>query len=245
MDRPGSAQAVGTTCLDLNRFAEEVTALQAVKAPVAIVYSMTSMIRHGKQHSAAVMRAYQALNFCGVKIDFISDKQLAAGEGKDYKLIIVPEVESITDSALSGLQGLPSSTKLLFMNTCFVRDSYGKKRDEQVIKKVMSKGTSLADGDPEKIIWPALRKELVSAGALSEYSVVDAKTNEPVWGIEWLPAQTGDKTVINMTNYCGKPSEVKILRNGSAVEAKDLLSLGSREQVSTLKTLTPVLAEIR
>ncbi len=258
LDRPACAQAVGTTCLDLNRFAEEVTALETARARVAILYSMSSVIRHG-QHTDAAMRAYQALNSCGVKIDFISEKQLAAGKGADYRMIIVPEAETITDAAFQAIRSL-LSTRLLFMNECFTRNEYGKKRDPQAIEDLLSPHSALAtpdsafrnphsalripDGDPEKVIWPALRKELDLAAISSAYSLVDAKTGEPIWGVEWLPVKVGGRTVINIVNLRGKPYDVKLLRAGIEIEAHDLLSLGGREKVTTLLPLTPVLAEV-
>lgn len=244
-ERPGCAQAVGVTCLDLNRFAEEMTALQNVRAPVAIIYSNSSMIRCGDKHAGAVQRVYQALAFCGVRIDFISEKQLAAGKGAQYKLIIAPQAEVITDAAAEGIAKLPESTRLLVLNECFARNEYGKPRADESVKQLLGRGAALADGDPAKVLWPALRKELESVGGLPEYSVVDAKTGEPVWGIDWLPARVGGRTVISIINYRGAPVSVKIMRGDTPVEARDLLSLSGRERVSTLKSLTPVLAEIK
>lgn len=244
-ERPGCAQAVGTTCLDLNRFAKEVTALENTKAPVAIVFSNSSMIRNGDKHVGAVTRAYQALGFCGVKIDFISEKQLAAGKGSQYKIIVVPQAETITDAAFDGISRLPASTRVLTLNECFTRNEYGKQRAAEPIKEVQSKAIALTDGDPTKTLWPAMRKELDTAGASPEYTVVDAKTGEPVWGVEYLPTKIGGRTVINVISYWGKPLDVKILHDGKEIEVKNLLSLGGREKVATLKCLTPVLAEIR
>ena len=76
------------------------------------------------------------------------------------------------------------------------------------------------------------------------YTVVDAKTNEPAWGLEWLPARIGDRWVVNAINFTGTPIDIKILKAGQSVAARDLLSLGE-PPVTALKTLTPVLAEVR
>jgi len=245
MDRPACVEAVGDTCLDLNRYAEEITALQNVKASIAIVYSLSSMIRNGKAHADAIMRAYQAMNPCGIKIDFISERQLAAGKGAQYKLIIVPAAQYLTDSAFDGIRRLPSSTRLLFTGDSPSMDPYGKKRDEQAVKELVQRGASFPDGDPMSVLYPALHKELESVGALPEYTVVDAKTNVPAWGVEWLPARIGGRTVISITNLRGTPFEIKVLHKGIPVEAKDLLSLGARDKVSTARTLSPILAEVK
>jgi len=245
MDRPGCAQAVGVACLDLNRFADEVTALETEKAPVAILYSMSSIIRHGNEHVGAIYPVYFGLDFSGIKIDFISEKQLAAGKGAQYKAIIAPDVETITDAAFDGLRKLPSSTRLLCLRNCFARNEYGKARSAESIKQVKDSSIALPDGDAEKVLWPALRKELGLAGALSDYSVVDAKTGEPIWNVEWLPVKVGGRTVMNLINFQNKALDIKILRQGKEIEARDMFSLGGREKVTTLKPIMPVLAEIR
>jgi len=245
MDRPGCAQAVGVACLDLNRFADEVTALETEKAPVAIIYSMSSIIRHGNEHAGAIYGPYWGLDFSGVKIDFISEKQLAAGKGSQYKTIIAPDVETITDAAFDGLRKLPSATRLLCLRDCFLRNEYGKKRAPELAKEVKDRSIVLPNGDAEKVLWPALRKELAAAGALSGYSVVDAKTGEPIWNVEWLPVDVNGRTVMNLINFTNKPVDVRVLRQGKEVDARNLFSLGGQEKVSTLKPITPVLAEIR
>ncbi len=243
MERPGSAQAVGATCLDLNRLAEEVTALATVKAPVAIVYSMSSIIRRGNEHTGAIWRVYHALNHCGVKIDFISEKQLASGKADDYLLIISPEAETLRDDAFAGLRKA-AKAKLLLIGANFARNEYGKKRDESAVAALLARGEKLEDGDAAKVLWPALRSKLAEVGGAPEYTVVDAKTNEPAWGLEWLPARIGDRWVVNAINFTGTPIDIKILKAGQSVAARDLLSLGE-PPVTALKTLTPVLAEVR
>jgi len=244
MERPGCARAVGVTCLDLNRFADEVTALETAKAPVAVVYSMPSIIRHGTEHVNAILRTYYGLDFSGVKIDFITEKQLSEGKGGQYKALIFPEVETLTDATFEAIKAIPASTRLMFMGKCFVRNEYGKTRDSEAVKEVMDKGITISDGDPTGVIWPALRKQLGLVGALPVYSVVDAKTGEPIWGVEWRTAKVGKRTIINIINLRGKAYDVKILRHNAEIEAKDLFSLGGKEKVSTLKPLTPVLAEV-
>lgn len=254
MDRPGCAEAVGRTCLDLNRFADEVTALEKAKAPVAIVYSMASMARNPK-HVDAMSRAYTALNFCGVKVDFVSEKQLAEGKGMQYRLIVLPEATHLPEDAIRGLTSLADSTCLIVVGDAPSKDPYDK---------VMPAGgnwfkpgaTYPSDADAEKVLWPGFRAMLGKLGALPDVRVVDAKTGAPVWGVEWLPATVKGRTVINIMNLSGKPVDVKVLAPGAGnpmaqqpplnrvLDARDLLSIGGTAKMKTLLPLTPVLAEV-
>jgi hypothetical protein len=260
MQRPGCAHAVGTTCLDLNRFSDEVTALQKVRAPVAILYSMASIARNPR-YLDAVGRAYTALNFCGVKVDFISEKQLAAGKGNDYRIIVLPEATHLPDPAFQALLGL-DSVHYVIVGEAPRKDPYGKDFGANQVDRIRSSAVMFElSADVEQVLWPEFRALLQKLGALPDLKVVDAKTGEPAWGVEWLPAKVGARTVINIINLRSQPVEVKVLERGRAtqsdanrmrqeapfktVNAGDLLSIGGRGQVRELKPMTPVLAELR
>ncbi|MHB1000519.1 MAG: beta-galactosidase [Armatimonadota bacterium] len=244
MDRPGCAQAVGTTCLDLNRFSEEVTAVQNVQAPVAIFYSIPSYAR--QDNFINVLRnAYAALNFCGIKVEFISEKQLAAGNGSRYRMIVLPDTTHMTDAAFSALWRLGSSTRLVFIGESGAFDPYNHPRSADFLANLRKGALCLkASASPEKDLWPAFLSELERLGVLPEVSVTDAKTGKPVWGVEWLPAKVGDRTVVNIVNLRAVPKDVNIKYRGNPVEARDLLSLGGKSKIRRLKPITPVLAEI-
>lgn len=243
MDRPGCAQAVGTTCLDLNRFAEEVTALQNKPAPVAIIFSIAS-ITNAARYQEVLYRAYCALNFCGTKVDFISEKQLAVGKGAGYKMIVLPAAANVLPATFAAIRRLPGSTRLVFIDDGLTHDPYGKSYPPEDVARLREHALCLADGDPRKVLWPALREELGRLGALPEYSVVDASTGEPVWGVEWLPARTGGRTVINIVNLKDTTVELEVRRKDRPVRTMDLFSLGGREAVRQAKPITPILAEV-
>ncbi len=244
MDRPGCAQATGVTCLDLNRFAEEVTALQNVKAPVAILYSMSSFARD--DHFLGTMaKVYGALNFCGVKIDFITERMLAEGRVGSYKMIAIPGV-NVTSDALSALAKLSSRTRIVLVGEALTKDPYGKPTAAAALDRIRSRAlTFAADADQEKEMWPRLMQELETLGGLPDVRVVDAQTGKPLWGVEWLAAQASGRTLVNVCNLRATPFQVKLVRNGKPIDARDLLSLGGREAVRTIKPITPVLAEVK
>lgn len=242
MDRPGCAEAVGVTCMDLNRFADEVTALQAVPAPVAIVYSNTSFLRN-VDHMPAINRAYEALNFCGVRIDFLSDDQLAHGEGSRYKLIILPQVSHLPDDAAKALASLPGHVRVASLGSSPTRNAYGRPLPAELVGSIHAGAEVLDPAQGPMDLWPPLLRELDAHHALPEWSVVEARTGKPLWGVEWLPARISGRTVVNMVNLLDKPVDVKVLLRGKEVHARDLLSFG-RPAVRTLEPETPVLAEI-
>lgn len=255
MDRPGCAEQVGRTCLDLNRFADEVTALQNAKSPVALVFSMASLI-HSPRYADALGRAYTALNFCGVNVDFISERQLAAGKGRDYRLIVLPEVTHLPKAAFDALVGVGADTRLVVIGEGPQRDPYGRAFDEAQARFVRDQCPLPGDADVEKTMWPLFMDLLESADALPEVRVVDARTGEPVWGVEWLAGEIDGRTIVNIVDLLSRPVNVKLVSRRNAVsertgpddpvvKAVDLLSLGGKSEVKTLLPMTPVLAEVK
>ncbi len=239
MDRPGCAEAVGVTCLDLNRFAGEVAALQRVKAPVAIVYSGTSM-KPDRRYIQSLEAAYTALNFAGIKIDFVSERQLLSRKGKHYKMIVIPEAAQLLPGAtdtLSRLRGL----RLVLVGEALAKDCYGKATPSGELTGLRA-GALLLDAKlTAKQMQPLLCRELQQMGALPAGRMVDALTGKPVWGVEWLPARVNGRTVINAVNLLREPAHVTVLRGNRKIAAIDLLSLGGREPVEILKPMIPVL----
>ncbi|MHB0999788.1 MAG: beta-galactosidase [Armatimonadota bacterium] len=244
MDRPGCAQALGTTNLDLNRYAEEVTALQNVEAPVALVYSMSSYVKQA-DYLPTLRRVYTALNFCGVKVDFITEKQLAAGMGRKYKLIVLAGATHLTNDALDKLIILPASTRIVLVGDGANLDPYNQPHAPELVAGLRNKSTCLdAFASPELVLWPKFRAELEEMKVLPEISVVDAKTGKPVWGIEWLTTSLQGKTYVNMVNLTTRPVNVEVRSTGIPQKVRSLLSPGIAKEIRRLDPAAPVLGII-
>ena len=239
MDRPGCAQAVGVTCLDLNRFADEVAALQSVEAPVAVVYSGTSM-KPDRLYSRSMETVYTALNFSGIKLDFITERQLMAGKGSRYKMIVVPDGTQLLPQAVEVL-GRLRGARAVVAGDGLAKDCYGKKTPSGELAGLRAKALLLDAKLTARQIQPLLCRELARLGALPDFQVVDVKTGDAVWGVEWLPVKVGGRTVINAVNLLRNPVSVNILQGQQKVAATDLLSPGGRGRVETLKPMVPVL----
>ncbi len=243
MDRPRCAQAVGVTTLDLNRFADQVTALQATESPVAIVYSIASVIR-SERYNGSVNAVYEALNFCGVRVSFISERQLADGRGANYNMVVLPDATHILPRTFGAIRRLPQRVRLVIVGDPPRMDPYGSAFAAPDIARLRGQAMTLdRQGGPDGL-WPKLFAELDHLGALPSLRVVDAETGTPVWGVEWVTARHNDHELVNMVNLMNKTATVKVLRYGAAVDAVNLLSLGGKEQVRKLVPMEPVLAEI-
>lgn len=221
----------------------EVTSLQSKIAPVAIVYSIASFMKNGG-HVDATNRAYESLNFCGVKIHFVSESQLAAGKGKEYRMLVLPQCTHLTEDALRGLLSVPPGVALVALGYTPAKTPYGRELPTELTSAARQRIRGLDPAMDTKHLWPMTSNELAMVKSLPSVSVVDGNTGEPVWGVEWLPTAVGKRTVVNIINLTDKPIGVKLVSAGKEARTWDLLSYGGKSPARTLRPLIPVLAEM-
>ena len=238
MDRPGCVDSVGRTALDLMRCADQVTALQRKPAEVAIVYSVSSAIGN-LDYIPSLNSVYQALLFSGMRVGFISDRQLSKGQGKQYKLIILPDASRLAPSAVNTLVGLPRSTTVLVLGDRPTQDQLGNFLPPN---SVVASWNAIPDGKTPDQLRDLLRPQLAKLRLLPDVQPITPGTNLTVWGVEWLRANIGKKQYINMVNWTNKPVQLNLRRNGKAVKLRVLAPLNT--SATSLFPGLPVLAEI-
>ena len=238
MHRPGCAEAVGRTCLDLNRLAPEVTALQESPAPIAILYSMPSLI-HAEDYAAQIEHAYVSLNFCGLPIDFIGEKQIAAGKLDQYRLLLLPGATHASDQTVGGIIRFieRGGRALVIGNDALRYDEYNRSRP----RTASLKSKAAPDTDVREL-RTILRQMLEELNVAPPFALIDAATQKLAWGVEWRIAQHDEQWLINAVNLTKEPLIVQLQRqDGTAASAIDLLSGGPAHAQWELPPLAPVL----
>ena len=115
MDRPACAEAVGIVSHDLNRLAEPVTAIENLPPQVVILQSPTAAAWDGNRYNDALVKAYTALSFTGLKIGFAPEGTLEKGVVPHASLLIVPNITHLSfelRNALAAYKG-----KVVFLGT--------------------------------------------------------------------------------------------------------------------------------
>jgi hypothetical protein len=231
MHRPECCEAHGRTALDLMRLAPEVTALQQAPARVAIVYSIASLL-YNTEYQRLVSRVYQALNFTGEKVDFITERQLAAGQASQYQVIFAPGVTHLPEDSLKGLAA--ARTVVTLGPKCFTRDDLDREwtgpQPAHVRELPDVEGVPLRDAIVTLLGELKLPRPVV---------VQDVKGEKEAWGVEWLTADVAGGRIVNLVNYLQVERQVRI--TGPKGKATNLLSGAPAPEVLTLKPLEPVM----
>ncbi|MFD0712431.1 chitobiase/beta-hexosaminidase C-terminal domain-containing protein [Paenibacillus sp. GCM10027626] len=229
LHRPDVTAAVGRTSLDLNRLAEEVTALQQAKANTAILYSLPSMV-YAADYPDVVSKAYEAASLSGQKVGFVTEKQAAEGQLLKYKVIILAGVTHVKAETAQALKAFVEAGGSLFvigegeqtlkysehnqMLSAAVRDAVLQHPGTTTISKSLSTAQ----------IRAALL-QLLDQRQLNKVMLIDAESGQPVQGVEWRSAEHKGKLLINIGNYNGDPKRVYMKYKGNTISRwTDLLN---------------------
>jgi hypothetical protein len=249
MHRPNCAVEVGRTCLDLNRLAREVTAIQRLTPQIVLLHSWASIV-YSNEHLDALKRAYAAANFVGVKLGFVTERQLRrfleTDERplplRDAKLIIVPRVTHTPDATVRALERLArSGVKIVFIGEDLLRRTeYDEPRDSIPFAPAH---ILPADAD-EREIWRWLEANIGRLGVRREVMLHD-ENGDPLWGVEYLTARLGERVLVNICNYTRQPLRVRIHRDGKPVSVLDLIEEKELGRTFTVQPLMPFLVSPR
>ncbi|HEX2948846.1 MAG TPA: beta-galactosidase [Armatimonadota bacterium] len=233
MHRPSCAEAVGVVNDDLNRAAQEVTALQQAPAQVMILDTVSSAAWNADNRYKSMEKLYTALDFTGLQLGFITERQLEAGILPSAPVVIIPEGETyLSDTAYATLQRYTGRI-IRLSPAAIARNEYNQSRTLTIKTETWQNTKVLADW---KSLWQALLPKL-PVWKLAPAVQVRAADGQPLWGVEWRCAKTQTGQVINLSNFRKVPVTVKLFANGKMVTAVDVLT--GKSVIGTL-TLQPM-----
>lgn len=124
--QPGVLNAVYKSLMDINSYAEEVSLLQELKAPIRLFYSETSAIIQG-DFMKGIKSTFESLYFEGYRLGFASKNILNTQNNSDLEVIVVRKVKNVTVSELNALQGyLDNGGTVILDNESLKKDEYGR-----------------------------------------------------------------------------------------------------------------------
>lgn len=236
MHRPACAEVVGLTCLDLNRLAEEVTALQKAPAQVLLLHSISSLVWDGGRYTDCRNKLYTALTFTGVKIGFVTERQLERGKVPDAPVLFLPNIVHLSDEAFETLKRYKGRIVLVGSDELLSRNEYGiaRKIGHETWGKLERIEFEYGKTSWQNL-WQVLLEKLKSWGVKPLVEVRDDK-GMPIWGVAWRCAETPYGIIVNLCNYRHDTVRVTLWQNSKRVKGIDLLS-SERLSVTTLKPL--------
>ncbi|MEF2248516.1 S-layer homology domain-containing protein [Paenibacillus sp. IITD108] len=244
LHRPDVVAEAGRTNLDLNRLAWEITAFQNEKPEVALLYNVPAGIFSG-DFSNNMLRAYEALSYSGYKTGFISEKQIAAGQLNNYKMLVVPYVTRTEANTLSEIKSfIEQGGRVLLIGTHAL--------------KLTPHGAEQAAADRQYILdhadfisaanWTALQmrdfmEPILGSINPQHIKLIDSSNGKMPYHVEWRNTIFEGKTLLNVVNYGSEAVSVQVRSENQIISP--VLNLITDEAVHgstiTLEPLTPYL----
>lgn len=224
MHRPVFAETVGITCHDLNRLAEEVTTLQRLEPNVFLMHSISGLVWNGGRYTDCRNKLYTALSFTGLKLGFVTERQLERGELPDAPILFVPNIVHLSDAAFETLKRYKGRIVLVGEGELLSRNEYDHEHGERERTTRKCERIGFRYG---QMIWQQLWQVLLTK--LNEWGIqplvhVRGEKGEPIWGVAWLCAETPNGTIVNLCNYRNDAVRVTLWRDGKQISGVDLLS---------------------
>jgi len=124
--QPRIVNEIHSTMMDLNAYAEEITAFQQQRKPIRIFYSETSATNK-TSHMDDVFEIYESLFFEGIPIGFATKNILNKQDHSNWDLVLVHKTQFVTEEELNSLQiYLDNGGTVIIDDVSLTGNEYGK-----------------------------------------------------------------------------------------------------------------------
>ncbi|HEX2949634.1 MAG TPA: hypothetical protein VHV83_08715, partial [Armatimonadota bacterium] len=172
---------------------------------VAIIYSPAS-IWYDDSHHPVWRSTWDAFANTGMRVRFLSEKQLQAGQFGDVKVLILPETQVVEPGTIDGIRKfIKAGGKVI---------SIGRNLEYTL------GWVPISDSEVRPLIWKSIdklgidwEKQLISwvnqAGVKADIKLASA-THPSLAGIHWLSGTLNGKNVVSIVNTSGKTVDISI-----------------------------------
>lgn len=204
LHRAACTAAMSRVALDLMRLSREMAAIQNVAPRVAMLWSNSAQV-HDSRFVGERDRMYEALNFCGVHIGFVTEEQIAAGGLDAYDCLIVTGARTLLRDAAAPIAAFRErGGRVVFYGARnFIEDEYGRAMTPIAADSVI-------EGRPrEEALRDRLLEELAAADIRPRH---DPRLSDGAlpYGVEWRSAILDGQELVNIVNLTAGPETVSL-----------------------------------
>jgi hypothetical protein len=240
LERPDAVEAVGLVNIDLNRAAPELRFLQDAPPDVMILNSVTAQTWDANV-SDVTEALYTALSFTGVKIGFITERQLEQGILPTTSVFFIPGNIHLCQQALRSLSAYRGHLVFVGGDRLLSRGDHDEPASVKVLGEVLG---NKGDAALWRSLWVQLIPALARWQVVPEVQVRDAQ-NKVVWGVEWRIARDPAGTwIVNLCNYRHQSVRIHLLRDGRIASGKDVLAGTHLAETTVLGSLETKLVRL-
>lgn len=217
--------------LDMRRLANHIAPFRNLKGPAAILYTMPSYL--DGEYGQYMITAWEGMNFSGLPVKFISERQIKAGKLNDFAILAVPNAKYVTNDIFNAIKAFAGKG-----GTVLYHGDKAMKFNEQGVAEpgraqTISSFTKVPS-DTAKAWFNAYEKTLAEKGIQPQIQVTDA-AQKHIYGLEYRASvdRSGKETL-----YLVNTSKAPVIANiHGRSKWFDLLSLKEVNSPVTLNSL--------
>lgn len=217
LQQPWALEGYVEETLNLRRFVPEVRAFSREPRRVRLLYSEASAIQD-VGYIDALRDAYEALNFLGVNLGFVTERQLAAGGvPADVRVVIVPDARYVKDGTVAALRAACErgvKVAVVGSQSLGCEPTGGRREDADV-----AGAERIPLGDPQAY-RTRFEKLIVAAGVRRELLAI-GEDGRPAWGVEVRTASEGGQRLAYLVNLMREPVRVSLKWSSKGARLQD------------------------
>ncbi|MBE7011339.1 MAG: hypothetical protein E7415_01545 [Ruminococcaceae bacterium] len=228
--------------LDLNRLANEITAIQKKDARCAVLYSNYTQVANSNLHNAAMYEAYRTLQNNGEKVYIVNDTYPERlNENENPELLIVPCCNYLPQKVWQEIEEFIGRGKTVIFaeyNTSYYNEN-GKALDSTLKNSVLNDAVRVSFGgwSSDSVTLSGCQDVYAAiVNAISGYEndvTVESSNGET----EWTAAKYESGYVVNLCNLGDETTDITVSLNGE--ECGELFDLTQNKEVSNKISLAP------
>jgi hypothetical protein len=229
------------TMLQLNMFADEITALARPSAwPIRLFVSIPSYIQD-QRHIAALHRAYEAACFQDLPVGFVTgDMLVSSGIPDDMKMIVIPDAQYVSAQSLAVLERAKKAGIQLVRlgQQRITHDEYGFAYAKEKLAFLEDLPVFDYASAPD---LSRQFEELILPMANSMPVYVKDSDGQSVFGVMRRHANLNGRSILLLVNLSANEVDVQLVnREGRTVNGYDLLNMEAVQGEGTHLTVKGV-----
>ncbi len=242
VQQPRIVNEVHSTMMDLNSYAEYITAMQRQRKPLRLFYSETSALNKPK-HMDDVYELYESLFFEGLPLGFATEKIIKNQDNALWDMILIYKTEFVTADEFAALQRyLDNGGTILIDSGSLERDEYGRPHNKELFS---SKGKLIQLESLDAFNMQAL-KVLKDKDLLPELKVTETNKNG-IKGCTWRTVKNRDGNKILSVTNLGKTDaslNIELIDTKYGTTCRDLLTSKIISNTPILKPYEVLFVEV-
>jgi beta-galactosidase len=219
--QPAVLNELHATLIDLNRYPEEITAIQLQRKPLRIYYSLTNAINR-MEYMHDVYTTYESLYFDGIPLGYATEGILRNEDPSGWDAVLVRQTESVTREELNALQAYLNGGGTLIMDEASLRvNQYG----QELPALSQGNGKILLAGSTDEMRRMAL--DLLQE--MNHMPAIRVEENSPsgLKGCVWRCVRNDDGNhVLTVVNVGKNETGIRIIpeKEGMRISCRDLIN---------------------